>query len=158
MGLFLAAFYREVRDKKDMSQSSILTNGNLLRQNVPQFTSITYFGECIDSEIAQYFIKQSAATLELLEIRHRKLRFMEGCIYRDDGRLMTYPRLKNLQIVVSIENRESPIEVRGTELGALFPALEYLELHPSRIFNDYALFKSCSSTLIGLDLELDSEI
>ncbi|KAJ1891709.1 hypothetical protein LPJ81_005691, partial [Coemansia sp. IMI 209127] len=140
MGLFLAAFYREVRDKKDMSQSSILTNGNLLRQNVPQFTSITYFGECIDSEIAQYFIKQSAATLESLEIHNRKLRFMEGCIYRDDGRLMTYPRLKKLEIIVNLEGSENPIEVRGAELGALFPALQYLKLHPSRIFNDYALF------------------
>ncbi|KAJ2392476.1 hypothetical protein GGI23_005209 [Coemansia sp. RSA 2559] len=141
-----------------MSPSSILTNSNLLRQNVPQFTSITHFGECIDSGIAQCFIKQSATTLESLEIRNRGLRFIEGCIYRDDGRPMTYPRLKKLEIVLSIENRESPIELRGTELGVIFPALQSLRLHPSRIFNDYALFKSCSTTLIGLDLELDREI
>ncbi|KAJ2553293.1 hypothetical protein EV175_002992 [Coemansia sp. RSA 1933] len=156
--LFLPAFHREARNKIFPAPSSTLkANRDLIKQNAPLFTSIIHFGECIDPEVAQHFIRKSAATLESLELSNRTFKFVEGCLYGNNGKALTYPRLKKLNISASLENREKPIKVKDNKLATLFPALQVLKLYPGRIFSNYLLFQASIKTLISLDIELDSE-
>ncbi|KAJ2541600.1 hypothetical protein EV175_006131, partial [Coemansia sp. RSA 1933] len=157
-GLFLPAFHREARNKIfPAPKSTLKANRDLLRQNAPLFTSIFRFGECIDPEVAYHFIRKSAATLESLYLRSRTFKFVEGCLYGDNGKALTYPRLKKLEIIVILNSRQKPIEVNYNNLATQFPALQVLILSPGGIFRNFLLFQASIKTLISLDIELDSE-